>query len=104
MVCSNDWVLVFNVYNFGGFLIVKMYDGDGLQEFEVELCDVVGNSYLIKVSGQFEWDDIQVFEVKGNYMVFLCQLQGIFQYFNIVGFQFIGVLIMVVNVDIIGKL
>lgn len=103
-VRSNDWVPALNVYNPGGPLTVKMYDGDGPQELEAELRDAAGNSYPIKVSGQLEWDDIQVPEAKGNYTVFLRQPQGTFQYSNTVGFQLTGAPITVVNADTTGKL
>lgn len=103
-VRSNDWVPALNVYNPGGPLTVKLYDGDGPQELEAELRDAQGNVYPIKVSGQLEWDDIQVPEAKGNYTVFLRQPKDTFQYSNTVGFQLTGAPITVVNADTTGKL
>ncbi|WP_339095212.1 hypothetical protein WDJ50_11480 [Deinococcus sp. VB142] len=103
-VRSNDWVPALNVYNPGGAMSLRMYDGDGPKELEAELRDAEGNTYPIKVSGQLEWDDIQVPEAKGNYTVYLRQPKDTFQYSNTVGFELTGAPITVVNADTTGKL
>lgn len=104
-VRSNDWVPALNVYNPGGAgMVVRMYDGDGPQELEAELRDAQGNAYPIKVSGQLQWDNIDVPEGKGNYAVYLRQPQKTYQWSNTVGFELAGGPITVVQADTTGKL
>ena len=104
-VRSNDWVPALNVYNPGGAgMVVRMYDGDGPQELEAELRDAQGNAYPIKVSGQLQWDNIDVPEGKGNYTVYLRQPQKTYQWSNTVGFELAGGPITVVQADTTGKL
>ena len=101
---SNDWIPALNIYNPGGPLSVRMYDGDGPGELEAELRDAAGNVTPIKVSGQLEWDDIKVPEAKGNYTVYLRQPAKTFQYSNTVGFELTSGPITVVQTDTTGQL
>lgn len=101
---SNEWVPALNVYNPGGPMTVKMYDGDGARELEGELRDAEGNTYPVKVSGDLAWDDLQVPEGKGNYTLYLRQPKNTFQYSNTVGFELTGAPITVVNADTTGRL
>ncbi|WP_291425585.1 hypothetical protein [Deinococcus sp.] len=101
---SNDWVPALNVYNPGGKMTVRMYDGDGPKELQAELRDAAGNAYPIKVSGQLQWDTIDVPEAKGNYTVYLRQPQHTYQFSNSVGFELASGPITVVQADTTGKL
>lgn len=101
---SNDWVPALNVYNPGGKMTVKMYDGDGPTELEAQLRNAQGQIYPIKVSGQLQWQDIKVPEDKGNYTLFLRQPKNTYQFSNSVGFQLASGPITVVKTERTGKL
>lgn len=84
---SRDWVPALNVYNKGGPLDIRMYDGDGPSELEAELRDASGNAYPVKVSDQLEWEDIAIPEAAGNYTLYLKQPGQEKQFSNTVGFD-----------------
>lgn len=103
-VRSNDWVPALNIYNPGGDMGIRMYDGDGPTELEAELRDAKGNAYPVKVSGQLQWDDIKVPQDAGNYTLYLRQPKDTYQFSNSVGFELSTGPITVVNVDTTGQL
>ncbi|MFD2609335.1 hypothetical protein ACFSR9_07795 [Deinococcus taklimakanensis] len=103
-VRSDDWVPALNIYNPGGDMGIRMYDGDGPGELEAELRDATGKAYPVKVSGQLGWDPIAVPQEPGNYTLFLRQPKGTYQYSNSVGFELTTGPITVVNTDTTGKL
>ncbi|NTY00730.1 T9SS type A sorting domain-containing protein [Deinococcus sp. JMULE3] len=103
-VRSNDWVPALNVYNPGGPMSIRMYDGDGAGELQGELRDAQGNAYPIKVSGQLQWDEIKVPEDQGNYTLYLRQPAKTYQWSNSVGFELSTGPIKIVTADTTGKL
>lgn len=103
-VRSNDWVPALNVYNPGGPMSIRMYDGDGPGELQGELRDAQGNAYPVKVSGQLQWDEINVPEDQGNYTLYLRQPPKTFQWSNSVGFELSTGPIQIVTADTTGKL
>ncbi|ADV66608.1 DUF11 domain-containing protein [Deinococcus maricopensis] len=86
-VHARDWTPAVNVHNDGGPLSLRLYDGDGATELEAELRDDAGHTYPVKVSGQLDWETIQVPETPGNYTVYLRQPVTARQYSNTVGFS-----------------
>ncbi|TSA86786.1 DUF11 domain-containing protein [Deinococcus detaillensis] len=84
---SHEWVPALNVYNKGGPLDIRMYDGDGPSELQAELRDASGNAYPVKVSDQLEWEDIAIPEAAGNYTLYLKQPGQEKQFSNTVGFD-----------------
>jgi hypothetical protein len=84
---SHDWVPALNVYNKGGKLDIRMYDGDGPSELSAELRDASGKVYPVKVSDQLEFEDIQIPEGAGNYTLYLKQPGQEKQFSNTVGFD-----------------
>lgn len=101
---SNDWVPALNINNPGGDMGIRMYDGDGPTELEAELRDAQGNKYPVKVSGQLQWDQINVPADPGNYTLYLRQPKDTYQFSNSVGFELTTGPITVVNTDTTGKL
>ncbi|MVN87651.1 DUF11 domain-containing protein [Deinococcus sp. HMF7620] len=101
---SNDWVPALNVYNPGGPMGIRMYDGDGPTEMEAELRDAQGNAYPVKVSGELQWDDVAVPEAAGNYTLYLRQPADTYQYSNSVGFELTTGPIKIVTADTTGRL
>lgn len=110
-VRSNDWVPALNVYNPGvteanptGDIGLRMYDGDGPTELEAELRDAQGNVYPIKVSGQLQWDKIDVPKTPGNYTVYLRQPKDTYQFSNTVGFELKNPIVVVQTGEKTGQL
>lgn len=101
---SNDWVPAINVYNPGGEMTVRMYDGDGAEELEAQLRDAQGNITPLKVSGDLEWGDLDIPSEKGNYTIYLRQPAETYQYSNTVGFELTSGPITVVKTETTGKL
>ncbi|WP_425146919.1 hypothetical protein [Deinococcus sp.] len=102
-VHAKDWIPALNVANPGGKLDLKMYDGDGPTELEAELRDASGKVYPLKVSGNLEFDQIDIPEAAGNYTLYLRQPDTAKQYSNTVSFS-MNKPIVVVKADDTGRL
>ncbi|WP_221090224.1 hypothetical protein [Deinococcus aquaedulcis] len=101
---SNDWVPALNVYNPGGPMGIRLYDGDGESELQGELRDAQGNAYPVKISGELQWTDVAVPEGAGNYTLYLRQPQKTYQWSNSVGFELSTGPIKIVTADTTGRL